>query len=62
MLRHDSVENFGYVSRGLVYVRKRASAADAKDQAGSTNDGFSWGRFIFLGDPALSVRIHAALP
>jgi hypothetical protein len=48
-----------------LYVQKRATAADARDQAGAGGAGsFSWGRFLFLhagNSPKLSAAIRAAL-
>lgn len=44
-----------------LYVQKRKSAQEARDEAGATNAAFSWGRFIFSGTDDLSRRVRDAL-
>lgn len=45
-----------------VYVQKLASAGAARDEAGMSQNGFSWGRFHFNGDKEFLRRIRAVLP
>jgi hypothetical protein len=46
----------------MALVQKRPSADDARDQAGLTDGGFAWGRFLFLGDRELLDEIRRRLP
>lgn len=46
----------------VAYVQKRKSAEEAKDRAGVLEEGFAWGRFVFMGDPLFLDKIRRALP
>ena len=46
---------------GVVYVQKMKAADSARDEAGTTTSGFSWGRFLFLGDSDLLREIRKRL-
>ena len=50
-------------SPDVVYCQIRKTVQDAKDQVGIVGEnGFSSGRFIFLGNPKALDRIRTALP
>lgn len=56
-----ALQVFGLTSTNAVYVQKRASVAEARDHAGVTRHGFSWGRFYFNGDEKFLAEIRRAL-
>lgn len=45
-----------------VYVQKLPTAGAARDEAGLSQNGFSWGRFHFNGDKEFLRGIRAVLP
>jgi hypothetical protein len=46
-----------------VWIGKEATAGDARDKAGTLGEhAWSWGRFLFVGDPQILARIRRALP
>ena len=48
--------------RDVALVQKVRTAEEARDKAGAKGDkAASWGRFLFVGDPAFVARIRAAL-
>jgi hypothetical protein len=44
-----------------VLVQKWPTVEEARDQAGATKTGYSFGRFTFLGNPSLTEYIRAAI-
>lgn len=44
---------------GTCYIQLRRTAQDARDQAGVV--GWSWGRFLFAGDPVYLAEIRKAI-
>lgn len=49
------------VGEGWVIVIQYPTPSEAHEEAGSTKNGFSWGRFMIYGDPNLVEEIKSRL-